>query len=157
MIIYNQTSTAKRFLSGILIGVLVLPAIWLLAEGFMLYGLALVIIYLAFETHRTGVHFDFVEGKLSAFREVFFIKIPKGAVSQLNAFNYYRIVEEHKEATISANWVQSSTISQTHQILELFNTHNGEFEQIVKSNSEQLKPLLDRLEERDISLYQLIG
>lgn len=153
MVIYNQTSTTKRYISGILIGFLIAPAIWLFSQGFIFYGIVLIIIYLAFETSRTGVDFNFDESKFTDFREVlFFIKIRKGDSININTFSNYRVKLENNEVTVSANWVQNSTLSQEHHTLELFNKHKGEFLQIVKSDESQIQPVLNKLEEQNITL-----
>ena len=84
MIVYNQTPTSKKFLSGILMGVLVGPAIYLFTLGLVFYGIVLIIIYLAYETWRSGVDFNFGEASFTAFREVFFIKIRQGKSNHLD-------------------------------------------------------------------------
>lgn len=153
MIIYNQTSARKKYIGGMLMGFLVLPAILLFVQGSIFYGIVLIIIYLAFETSRTGVDFNFGESKFTDFREViFFIKIRKGESINLGTFSHYRVIQQNNETTVSANWVQSSTVSQTHSTLELFNKHKGEFVQIVNSDQSQIQPLLIKLEEQNIIL-----
>lgn len=153
MIIYNQTSTAKKYVSGILMGVLLLPAIYLFIQGLIFYGIVLVILYLAFETSRTGVDFNFGESKLTDFREAFFfIKFQKGRSVELDAFSHYRVKQKNNRATVSANWAQYSTVSQEHHTLELFNKHKAEFLEIVKSDVSQIQPLLIKLEEQNIML-----
>lgn len=151
MKIYNQTSTSKKYIGGILIGFLIAPAIFLFIQGFIFYGIILIIIYLAFETSRTGVDFNFDDSKFTGFREVlFFIKIRKEESIDLNTFSYYRVELQNNSSTMSANFVQSSTVSQEHYTLELFNQDKGEFLQIVKSDVDQIQPLLIKLEERKI-------
>ena len=153
MIIYNQTSTRKRYIGGILMGFLVLPAILLFSQGYIFYGILLLIIYLAFETTRTGVDFNFDESKFTDFREVFFyIKIRKPKSTNLNTFSHYRLNLQHDKTGVMANWVQSSTVSQNHETLEFFDKLEGEFLQIVKSDVSQLQPLLIKLEEQNIIL-----
>lgn len=153
MIIYNQTSTSKRYVSGILMGFLIVPAILLFIQGFIFYGIVLIIIYLAFETSRTGVDFNFSESKFTDFREVlFFIKIRQKESINLDAFSYYRVMLLNKQTPMMANWVQNSTVSQKQYTLELFNKHKGEFLQIVKSDVSQIQPLLIKLEEQNIIL-----
>jgi len=153
MTIYNQTSTSKKYVGGILMGLLVIPAIFLFIEGFILYGIVLIIIYLAFETSRTGVVFDFGESKLTDFREVlFFIKIRKGGRINLDRFSHYRVNLENNTTTMWGNFVQGSAVSQEHHTLELFNKQEGEFLQIVKSDDSELQPLLSKLEEHSIFL-----
>lgn len=153
MIIYNQTTTFKKYLGGILIGFLILPAILLFMQAFIFYGIVLIIIYLAFETSRTGVDFNFGESKFTGFREVFFfIKIRKRESVNLNAFSHYRINLQNDDYTVRANYVQHSTIKEKYHILELFNKHKGEFSQIVKSDDNQIQPLLIKLEEQNITL-----
>lgn len=152
MKIYNQTSTSKKYIGGILIGFLIAPAIFLIIQGFILYGIILIIIYLAFETSRTGVDFDFADSKFTSFREVlFFIKIRQEGSIALNLFSYYRVVLQNNNTTVSANFVQSSTVTQEHYTLELFNKDKGEFLQIVKSDVSLIKPLLIKLEEQNIT------
>ena len=153
MVIYNQTSTSKRYQSGILMGLLIGPAIYLFIQGLIFYGIVLTIMYLAFETLRTGVEFDFDKAKLTGFREVlFFIKIRKAKSTNLKTFSHYRVNQENDKTTMLANWVQHSTVSQEYCALELFNKHNSEFLQIVKSDVSQIQPLLVKLEEQNISL-----
>lgn len=153
MIIYNQTSTFKKYLGGILIGFLILPAIFLFIQGFIFYGILLIIIYLAFETSRTGVDFNFGESKFTGFREVlFFIKIRKGESINLNTFSHYRINLQNNDYTVRANLVQGSTVSQKHHTLELFNKQKGEFLQILKSDDSEIQALLIKLEEQNIIL-----
>jgi hypothetical protein len=153
MIIYNQTSTSKKYVGGILMGFLILPAILLFIQGFIFYGILLIIIYLAIETSRTGVDFNFGESKFTDFREVlFFIKIRKGESINLNTFSHYRVNQQHDKTGVMANWAQHSTVSQKHNTLELFNKHKGEFLPIVKSDVNQLQPLLIKLEEQNIIL-----
>ncbi len=153
MIIYNQTSTAKKYVSGILIGFSILPAIFLFIQGLIFYGVVLIIIYLAFETSRTGVDFNFDESKFTDFKEVlFFIKIRKGESINLNTFSHYRVKQNSNETNVSANWVQHTTVSQEHSTLELLNKKTGEFLQIVKSDERQIQPILIKLEERHITL-----
>jgi len=153
MIIYNQTSTSKKYVSGILIGFLILPAIFLFIQGFIFYGIVLIIIYLAFETSRTGVDFNFGESEFTDFREVlFFIKIRQGESINLDTFSHYRVKLQNNTTTVSANWAQYSTVSQEHHTLELFNKHKGEFLEIVKSDVSQIQPLLIKLEEQNIIL-----
>ena len=153
MIIYNQNSTRKRYVGGILMGFLILPAILLFSQGYIFYGILLIIIYLAFETSRTGVDFNFGESKFTDFREVlFFIKIRKTKNTNLNTFSHYRINLQHDKTAVMANWVQSSTVSKNNETLELFNKHKGEFLQIVKCDVDQIQPLLIKLEEQNIIL-----
>jgi len=153
MIIYNQTSTSKRYVSGILMGFLILPAIWLFIQGSIFYGIVLIIIYMAFETSRTGVDFNFGESKFTDFREVlFFIKIRQEESISLNTFSHYRVKLQNNNNTVRANFVQYSTFSQKHYTLELFNKHKSEFLQIVKSHVSQIEPLLIKLEEQNIIL-----
>jgi len=155
MKIYNQTSTRKSYVGGILMGFLILPAILLFIQGFIFLGIVLIIIYLAFETSRTGVDFDFGESNLTDFREVlFFIKIRQKESINLDAFSYYRVMLLNKQTAVMANWAQSSTVSQTHYRLELFNKQKGEFVQIVKSDQNQIQPLLVKLEEQNIILKE---
>ena len=151
MIIYNKASTAKKYVSGVLMGVFVLPAIYLFTLGFIFYGIGLIIIYLASETLRSGVDFNFNESKLTAFREVLFIKVRKGERRNLDSFSHYRVKLKNETATMSANWVQTSTVSQERHTLELFNQHNGEFLEIVKSDVSEIQPLLIKLEEQNIT------
>lgn len=151
MIIYNQTSTFKKYLSGMLIGVLVLPAIWLFTQGLIVYGVVLLIVYLAFETSRTGVDFNFSESKISDFREVlFFMKIRKQESTQLNKFSHYRVSQGTDEQSVMANYVQNSTVTQEYHTLELFNKAKGEFSLIVKGDISQIQPVLSQLEEQNI-------
>lgn len=153
MIIYNQTSTSKKYVGGILMGLLIIPAILLFTQGFIFYGIVLIIIYLAFETTRTGVDFNFGESRFTDFREVlFFIKIRQAESINLSTFSHYRVELENKETAVSANFVQHSTVSQEHHTLELFNRQKGEFLQIVKSDIGQIQPLLTKLEEQNIAL-----
>ena len=154
MIIYNQTSTAKKYLSGILMGALLLPAIYLFTQGYIIYGIVLVIIYLAFETFRTGVDFDFGEAKFTDFREVFFIKIRKAASNQLDTFTRYRLELQNINATVSANWAQYSTVSQEQCSLALFDKSKGEFLHVVNSDVSQIQPLVIKLEEQKIVLEE---
>lgn len=136
-------------------GCLILPAIFLMTKGFIFYGIALIIIYLAFETFRTGVEFDFDEAKLKGFKEVFFfIKTRQSNSTDLSEFSHYRLRQGHNETSVSANWAQQSTISQTHQTLELYHKQEGYFQQVVKSDYDQLQPLLEKLEEQHITLAQ---
>jgi len=151
MIIYNQTSTSKKYTSGILMGFFIVPAILLFMQGFVLYGIVLIFIYLAIETSRTGVDFNFDEAKFSGFREVlFFIKIQQGKSNHLNAFSHYRVTQAHTQTTVFANWVQHSTISQEQCELALFDKHKGEFLPIVQSDFSQIQPLLVILEAQQI-------
>ncbi len=151
MIVYNQTSTSKRYVSGMLMFFLIAPAIWLFTLGYIFYGIVLIIIYLAFETSRTGVDFD--ESKFTGFREVlFFIKIRQGESNNLDSFSHYRVKQQNDEVTVSANWAQSSTVSQEHYTLELFDKHKGEFLQLVKSDVSQIQPILIELEKQNIVL-----
>ncbi|GAB5527797.1 MAG: hypothetical protein Roseis2KO_56690 [Roseivirga sp.] len=152
MIIYNQTSTSRKYVSGILMGFLIIPAILLFNQGFIFYGVVLIIAYLVFETSRTGVDFNFRESKFTDFREVFFIKIRKGEGFDLNTFSHYRVKLQKNNTTVSANLVQQSTVSQEHHTLELFDKHEGEFVEIVKSDGSQLQPLLIKLEEQNVTL-----
>lgn len=153
MIIYNQTSARKKYVGGMLMGFLVLPAIFLFIQGFIFYGILLLIIYLAFETYRTGVDFNFGESKFTDFREVlFFIKIRKGESINLDTFSHYRVLLENKQTAVMANWAQHSRVSQKHHTLELFNKHKGEFLPIVKNDVNQIQPLLIKLEEQHIIL-----
>ena len=152
MIVYNQTPTSKKFLSGILMGVLVGPAIYLFTLGLVFYGIVLIIIYLAYETWRSGVDFNFDESYFTAFSEVFFIKIRQGKSTDLDSISHYRARQENNLATVSANWAQSSTVSQETHTLELFDKHSGEFLEIVKSDVNQIQPLLVKLEEQHIIL-----
>lgn len=134
-------------------GFLIAPAILLFIQGFIFYGIVLIIIYLAFETSRTGVDFNFDESKFTDFREVFFfIKIRQEESINLNTFSHYRVELQNNKTTVMANWVQNSTVSQKHNTLELFNKHKGEFLQIVKSDVSQIQPLLIKLEEQNIIL-----
>ena len=108
---------------------------------------------MAFETYRTGVDFNFGESKFTDFREVlFFIKIRKGESINLDTFSHYRVMLLNKQTAVMANWVQSSTVSQEHHTLELFNKHKGEFLPIVKNDVNQIQPLLIKLEEQHIIL-----
>lgn len=150
MIIYNQTPTSKKYVSGVLMGVLIGPAIYLFTLGYIFYGIVLIIIYLAFETSRTGVHFDFDHARFTGFREVLFIKMRKAVSADLNTFSHYRVTQENNAVTVSANWAQYSTISQEHFTLELFDKHKAEFLPIVKSDVGQIQPLLTELEAQNI-------
>ena len=151
MIIYNQTPTSKRYSSGLAMGFLIVPAILLFMQGFILYGIALIIVYLAFETSRTGVDFDFGKSKFRAFREVFFfIKFRKAESTDLNTFSHYRVKEENTNTKVLANWAQESAVSQKHFELELFDKQKSEFLQVVKSDFDQIEPLLVKLEEQNI-------
>ena len=150
MIIYNQASTAKKYVSGVLMGVLILPAIYLFTLGYVFLGIVLIIIYLASETLRSGVDFNFDESKLTKFREVLFIKIRQGDSKNLGTFSHYRVKQQNEVATISANWVQTSTVSQEQHTLELFNKDKGEFLEVVKNEVDEIHPLLIRLEEQNI-------
>ena len=153
MIIYNQTSTTKKYVGGILIGLLIIPAIFLFIKGLIIYGVVLIIIYLAFETSRTGVDFDFGESKLKGFREIlFFIKIQQGKSTDLDSFSHYRLSLQNDQTNVSANWAQQSTVSQEYHSLELFDKHQGEFLEIIKSDVSQIEPLLNKLEEQNIVL-----
>ena len=153
MIIYNQTSTSKKYVGGILMGFLIIPAILLFIQGFIFFGIILILIYFAFETSRTGVDFNFGESKFTDFREVFFfIKIRYKESISLNTFSHYRVELQKNRTNVSANWVQNSTVSQEHHTLELFDKHKGEFLQIVKSDLSQVQPLLIKLEEQHIIL-----
>lgn len=152
MIIYNQTSTSRKYIGGILIGLLIGPAIYLFIQGLIFYGVVLVIIYLAFETYRTGVDFDFENAKFTHFRELLFVKIQQGGSMNLDSFSHYRVNQESFKTNVSANYVQNSTISQEQHTLELLNKHKGEFVEIVKSNNSKLQPLLIQLEEENIVL-----
>lgn len=134
-------------------GFLIVPAILLFIQGFIFYGIVLIIIYLAFETSRTGVDFNFRESKFTDFREVlFFIKIRQEESINLKTFSHYRVKLQNNKITVSANLVQNSTVSQKHYTLELFNKHQGEFLEIVKSDVSQIQPLLIKLEEQNIIL-----
>ena len=151
MIIYNQTSTFKKYAGGIAMGVLIIPAILLIIEGFIFFGIVLIILYLAFETFRTGVDFNISESKITDFREVLFIiKIRKKVSKRLDTFSHYRIKEGTDEQTIVANYVQNSTVSQEHHTLELLNKQTGEFSEIVKSGLDRIQPLLIELEAHGI-------
>ncbi|MCE7990576.1 MAG: hypothetical protein HEP71_01295 [Roseivirga sp.] len=152
MIIYNQTSTFKKNVGGILIGFLIIPAIFLFIQGYIFYGIVLIIIYLAFETSRTGVNFNFGEFEFTDFREVLFIKIRQKESISLNTFSRYRVKLQTTTTTMRANFVQHSTVSQEHHTVELFNKHQGEFLPIVKSDISQIQPLLIKLEEQNIIL-----
>lgn len=153
MIIYNQTSTSKKYVGGILMGLLIIPAILLFTQGFIFYGIVLIIIYLAFETTRTGVDFNFGESRFTDFREVLFlIKIRQAESINLSTFSHYRVELENKETNVSANFVQHATVSQECHTLEFFNRQKGEFLQIVKSDIGQIQPLLTKLEEQNIAL-----
>lgn len=153
MTIYNQTSTSKKYVGGVLMGLLIIPAIFLFINGYVFYGIVLIIIYLAFETYRTGVDFNFGESKLTGFREVFFfIKIRKGGSINLDTFSHYRVNQQSNTTAMWGNLVQGSTVSQEHHTLELFNKDKGEFVQIVKSDDSEVQPLLIKLEEQNILL-----
>ena len=153
MIIYNQATTFKKYVSGILIGLLIIPAILLFIQGFILFGVLLTLVYLVIETSRSGVDFNFEKSHFSKFREVlFFIKIRQKESARLDSFSHYRVKVQHDDTTVRANFVQSSTISQDHHSLELFDKQEGEFLQIVKSDARQLQPLLISLEEKNIFL-----
>lgn len=151
MIVYNQTSTSKKYASGILIGFLIIPAILLFIQGFIFYGIVLIIFYLAFETYRAGVDFNFGESRFTNFREVFFIKIRQAESNELSTFSHYRVKLQNNTITMSANFVQTSTVSQEHHTLELFKKDKGEYLQIVKSDVNQIQPLLIKLEEQNIT------
>lgn len=151
MMVYNQTSTSKKYAGGILIGFLIIPAILLFTQGFIFYGIVLIIFYLAFETYRAGVDFNFDESRITYFREVFFIKIRQAESNELNTFSHYRVKLQNNTITMSANFVQTSTVSQEHLTLELFKKDKGEFLQIVKSDMDQIQPLLIKLEEQNIT------
>lgn len=154
MVIYNQTTTGKKYASGILMGALLIPAFYLFTQGYIFYGIALVIVYLGFETSRSGVGFDFGNSRFSSFREVlFFIKIPRGKSGNLDTFSHYRVGLQSNTATMSANWVQTSTVTQEHQTLELFNKDKNEFLEVVKSDVDQIQPLVNKLEEQNITPY----
>ena len=134
-----------------LIGVLVLPAIWLITEGLIVYGVLLLIIYLAFETSRTGVDFNFTESNITDFREVlFFMKIRNKESIRLDTFSHYRVSQGTDEQTVRANYVQNSTVSQAYHTLELFNKQKGEFSPIVKGDMSQIQPVLSKLVEQNI-------
>lgn len=133
-------------------GALIVPAILLFNQGYIFYGIVLIIIYLAFETSRTGVDFNFSESKFTDFREVLFIKIRQGQSINLNTFSHYKIKLQKNNTNVSANWAQHSTVSQEHHTLELFNKHKGEFVEVVKSDGSQVQPLLIKLEEQNIIL-----
>lgn len=151
MIIYNQTSTTKKYIGGILIGFLILPAILLFIQGYIFYAVVLLIVYLIVESSRTGVNFNFDDSTFRPFREVLWlIRIGTGEPIELSCFSHYRINQETEEASVMANWVQNSTISQEQCTLALFDQQKGEFLPIVKSNAAQLQPLLIKLEEQHI-------
>lgn len=151
MIIYNQSSTFKKYLNGILMGLLIIPAIVLFIQGFILFGVLLTIVYLVIETSRTGVDFNFEKSHFSKFREVlFFIKIRQKESTPLDSFSHYKVKAQIDDTTVRANFVQSAMVSQDHYSLELFDKQKDEFLQIVKSDTRKLQPLLIRLEEQNI-------
>ena len=77
MTIYNQTSTTKKYIGGMLIAILILPAVGLFIQGYVLSGIIITLTYFIIETSRTGVRFDFNENKFTFFREfLFMIKVP---------------------------------------------------------------------------------
>jgi hypothetical protein len=151
MTIYNQTANSKRFLSGVLIGVLIGPAIYLFTLGHVVPGVLLPLIYLAFETFRIGVIFDFELGQFSKFQQVLYlIKIPLGKPKTLSSFSHYRLVFGHDDANISANWAQSTSVSQDYYTLSLWNTEEERFTSVLKCDYDKLQALLQQLEESHI-------
>lgn len=56
------------------------------------------------------------------------------------------------EANVSANWAQQSTVSQEHHSLELFNKQKGDYVSVLKNEIDQIKPLLVKLEEQNITV-----
>lgn len=151
MVVYNQISTSKKYIGGFLIGIMVLPAILLIAKGLIFYGIALLIIYLVIETSKTGCDFNFGEAKITRFREVLFIfKIPLKLTSNLNTFSHYRVKRGSDLVTMSANWAQHSTVTQEHYVLELLNRDNGEFEEVIKSDFDQVQSVVIKLEKHGL-------
>ena len=78
-----------------------LPAIYLFTQGYILFGVLLIVIYLAFETTRTGVIFDFDSASITNFREVFFfIKIPQSGGLDLRDISHYRVLHKETETGV---------------------------------------------------------
>lgn len=128
-----------------------LPAILLITEGLVFYGIALLILYLVIETSKTGSDFNFEEAKITRFREVLFIfKIPLKPNSNLNTFSHYRVKRGSDLVTMSANWAQHSTVSEEHYVLELLNRHKGEFVEVIKSDFDQIQSLVIKLEKHGL-------
>lgn len=151
MVVYNQTSTSKKYVGGFLIGIMVLPAILLIAKGLIHYGIALLIIYLIIETSKTGCDFNFEKAKITRFKEALFIfKIPLKLNSKLNTFSHYRVKRGSDLVTMSANWAQHSTVSEEHYVLELLNRNKGVFEEVIKSDFDQIQSLVIKLEEKGL-------
>lgn len=137
-----------------LIGVLIIPAVWLFIQSFIVYGIILTLSYLVIESSRTGVEFDFHQSKLTRFREfLFFMKIPLTR-NGLNDFSYYRVRLQDDNTTVSANWVQYTTVAQEHCILDLLHKNKGEFIEIVKSEHSLLQSVFKALEEQNISALE---